>query len=120
MSDLIRIVDLEVWTRIGVLDKERAKPQLLLVSLAMVVKGVEASARGDNLALTIDYSDVAEQVKNFGTRKPRRLIETFATELADDLLAAFPMLSVRIEVKKFILTDARHVSIEIERKRRES
>jgi dihydroneopterin aldolase len=115
MFDLIRIADLEVWTRIGVPDEERAQPQRLLVTLAMSVDDVGPAARQDDVGLTINYADIAAQVKDFAAARPRRLLETFAHELADELLAAFPLRHLRLEVKKFVLPDARHVSVEIER-----
>jgi dihydroneopterin aldolase len=117
MSDLIRITDLEVWTRLGVPDEERVQPQLLLVSLAMLVEGLNLAAEEDDLALTVDYAQVAAHLKNFAATGPRRLLETFAAELAEEVLASFPVREVRVEVKKFVLPDARHVSVEIERKR---
>ncbi len=115
MSDLIRIADLEVWTRLGVPEEERAQSQRLLVTLTMSVDDIGPAARADDVRLTINYADVAAKVKNFAAARPRRLLETFAGELADELLAAFPMRHLRLEVKKFVLPDARHVSVEIER-----
>ena len=58
MSDLIRIVDLEVRTRIGVPEEERVEPQRLLVSLEMEVTGVEAAARAQGLTSLneVDYA----------------------------------------------------------------
>jgi FolB domain-containing protein len=115
MSDLIRIADLEVWTRIGVPDEERAQPQRLLVTLTLSVGDMGPAARKDDVRLTIDYADVAAKVKAFASARPRRLLEAFADELADELLGVFPMSHLRLEVKKFILSDARHVAVEIER-----
>jgi dihydroneopterin aldolase len=115
MSDLIRIADLEAWTRLGVPNEERAKPQMLLVTLTMTVDDIGPAARTDDVRLTINYADVATKVKDFAAARPRRLLETFAAELADELLAAFPIRHLRLEVKKFVLPDARHVAVEIER-----
>ena len=120
MSDLIRIADLEAWTRIGLTAEERSQPQMLLVTLAMSVDDIGLAARGDDVRLTINYADVAATVKNFASAKARRLLETFAVGLADELLAAFPIRHLRLEVKKFILPDARHVSVEIEREGKKS
>jgi dihydroneopterin aldolase len=115
MSDLIHIADLEVWTHIGVPNEERAQPQMLRVTLVISVDDIGPAARADDVELTINYADVAARVKDFATARPRRLLETFANDLADELLAAFPMQHLRLEVKKFVLPDARHVSVEIER-----
>jgi FolB domain-containing protein len=119
MSDLIRVVDLEVWTRIGVPEEERAKPQRLLLTLEMQTGDIGPAAAADDISLTIDYFRVAEHIQAFAAERPRKLLETFAEQLAAVLLDRFPIRSLRLEVKKFILPDARHISVEIERPRRE-
>jgi FolB domain-containing protein len=116
MSDLIRISDLEVDTVIGVGDVERAKPQKLLLSLDLRVKDIGPAAFTDNIHLTVDYSAVAERVKILAASRPRHLIETLAEEISADLLKSFPIVSLRLELRKFYaLPGAHHVSILIER-----
>jgi dihydroneopterin aldolase len=115
MSDLIRVVDLEVFARIGVPDDERRDPQRLLVSLEMTVDSFSHAAATDNILRTVDYFKVAQRVKNFAADKPRRLVETLAEDLANDLLHMFPMQKLSLEIKKFILSDAQYVSVKIER-----
>jgi dihydroneopterin aldolase len=115
MSDLIRIVDLEVHTRLGVPEEERAQPQRILVTLALEVNDFGAAARADDVSLTVDYAAVAAYIKRFASERPRRLIETFSNELAGELLAAFPIRRLQLQVKKFILPEARYVAVEIER-----
>jgi dihydroneopterin aldolase len=115
MSDLIRVIDLEVQARIGVSEEERAQPQRLLVSLEMSVDGFPQAAASDDLALTVDYFTVAQRVKTLAAERPRHLLETLAEEIAADLLKRFPIPKLTLEIKKFILPDARHVSVKIER-----
>jgi dihydroneopterin aldolase len=115
MSDLIRIVDLEVHAHLGVPEDERAHPQRLLVTLALEMGDFGPAARADDIALTLDYSELTEQVKRIAAAHPRQLLETFASDLADELLAAFPIHRLRLEVKKFVLPNTRYVSVEIER-----
>jgi dihydroneopterin aldolase len=116
MSDLIRIVDLEVWARIGVPDEERALPQRLLVTLEMRVDGFREAAASDDVSLTVNYADVAQYIRNFATERPRKLLETFAEDLSDGLLGAFLIKRLRLEIKKFVLPNTNHVAVEIERK----
>jgi FolB domain-containing protein len=120
MSDLIRIVDLEVWTRIGVPDEERAQPQRLLVNLEMRVAGFSKAAATDDIARTVNYFDVAQYISNFSGECPRKLLERFAEQLAEGLLNAFPIRKLRLEIKKFILPNAAHIAVEIERKAKKS
>ena len=115
MSDLIRVIDLEVYARIGVPEAERIEPQRLLISLEMSVDSIARAAATDDLAGTINYAEVAERVKQVAAQRERKLIETLAEEIAFDLLKAFPMKKISLEIKKFILPDARHVSVKIER-----
>jgi len=115
MSDLIRIVDLEVHTHIGVPEGERAQLQRLLISLDLAVDCIAKAALTDDVAKTVNYYDVAQQVKDLAAQKPRRLLETLAEELATDLLVSYPIKSLTLEIKKFILPDTRYVAVKIER-----
>jgi len=115
MSDLIRVVDLEVFARIGVPDAERHKPQRLLITLDLSTDSFSHAAGTDNLAWTINYADVVQHVKNLVARRERKLLETLAEELAHDLLKSFPIKRITLEIKKFVLPDAQYVSVKIER-----
>jgi dihydroneopterin aldolase len=115
MFDLIRIVNLEIWSVLGVSDEEREHRQRLLVSLELRIKDIGPAAYNDNVKMTVDYAAVAEQVKITAELRPRHLIETLGEEIATDLLKTFSILSVKIEIKKYVLTDADHVSLIIER-----
>lgn len=113
MSDRIRVVDLEVWTQIGVPDEERAHAQKLLVTAELIVDPFSAAAATDDIAKTVDYFAVAGRIKSLAAEKPRRLLETLAEELAADLLKSFAIKELNLEIKKFILPDARYVSVEV-------
>ena len=115
MSDLIRVIDLEVFAHLGVPDAERREAQRLLISLEMGIDTFPHAAGTDNLARTVDYYDVVQHVKRFTSERPRKLLETLAEELASDLFKAFPIKKITLEIKKFILPDARYVSVKIER-----
>jgi dihydroneopterin aldolase len=115
MSDLIRVIDLEVHTYIGVPEEERRNPQRLLVSFELSVDSFTHAASTDNIAWTIDYANVARHIQQVAARRSRKLLETLAEEIAVDLLNAFPIRKVTLEIKKFILHDAQYVSVRIER-----
>src|SRR5271156_6407341 len=76
MSDLIRVVDLEVFAHIGVPDAERREPQRLLISLEMSVDSFSHAAGTDNVAWTVNYADVVQHVKNLVAKRARKLLET--------------------------------------------
>jgi dihydroneopterin aldolase len=117
MSDLIRIVDLKVMAHIGVPDEERREPQALLVTLELAVDSIGHAGATDNVARTVNYFDVAERVKAVALERARRLIETLAEDLVFDLFQRFPLDGLTLEIKKFILPDARYVSVKVSRTR---
>ncbi len=117
MSDLIRVVDLEIWAHLGVPEEERAQPQRLLVTLEMEVDHFSRAAATDNIALSVNYFDVVERVKSVATLRPRKLLETLVEELAGELLEVFLIHRIRLEVKKFILPSTRYVAVEIVRQK---
>ena len=119
MSDLIRVVDLEVRAHIGVPEEERAQAQRLLISLKMGLDSFGPASRSDDLAATVNYFDAAERVKALAAGEPPcKLLETLAEKIATDLLAAFPIRTLTVEIKKFILPGARWVSVQITRQKK--
>ena len=112
--DLIRIADLEVFFHVGVPEDERASAQRLFLSVDMEINAGEAASK-DDLNLTIDYSAVSRRMLRFGDGRSWKLIEKLAADLAEMILAEFGPRRVRVEVKKFIIPQARFVSAEVSR-----
>jgi dihydroneopterin aldolase len=106
----ITIVDLEVNYRIGVTEEERAKPQRLLVTIDMNHDFSSASA-SDRIEKTINYFDVAQDVLKFGEGRSWKLLERLALNLADMVLTKYKPQAVLVEIKKFTIPQARHVSV---------
>ena len=115
MSDLIRIVDLEVFSHIGVPEEERREVQRLLISLEISVATFAHAAKTDELSRTINYYDVAQRLRQIAAKRPRKLLETLAEEIATEVLKNYPMQKLTLEIKKFILPDTQYVSVRIER-----
>lgn len=108
MIDCIHIEQLEIHVRVGVPDSERAQAQRLILNLTFWPK---RSGSQDDIADTVNYSEVASALKQFASQRNYRLIETLAEEAAGHLLARFPLRKVAIEVRKFVLADADYVSV---------
>ena len=106
----ISIVDLEVHCHVGVTEEERATAQRLLITVVMDFDFASAAAT-DRLTKTIDYFAVSQRLLKFGDGRNWRLIEKLCTEIADMILDDYEPLSVMVEVKKFIIPQARHVSV---------
>ncbi len=111
----ISIVDLEVFYRIGVPEAERAKPQRLLLTVEMDFD-FSATAGSDDIRGTIDYFAVSQRLLKFGEGRSWKLIEKLAADIADVVLTEFKPQSVTVEVKKYPVPEARHVSVAIVKK----
>jgi dihydroneopterin aldolase len=116
-TDTIRISDLEVFFQVGVTEQERAKPQRLLVTVEMQ-HDLSTAAGRDNLADTIDYAAVTDRILHFGNGCHWELIETLAAEIAAMILEEFSPRHVSVEVKKFVIPQAAHVSVRLTRSRK--
>ena len=115
-NDRIHIEELELSARIGVPDDERAEPQRLTVSITMWAATGFDEMQND-LKKTIDYAAVARETQQFVTTRADKLIETLADGIALHLLAAFGLQRVKIELRKFVLPDAKFVAAICERRR---
>lgn len=112
----ISIVDLEVFYQIGVTDEERAKPQRLLISVEMDVDFTTA-AMSDRLEKTINYFDVAQELLKYGNNRNWKLLEKLTSNIADFIMVRFKPDTVAVEIKKFPIPQARHVSVTVVRTR---
>jgi 7,8-dihydroneopterin aldolase/epimerase/oxygenase len=113
-SDRIHIEQLEVSTHIGVPEKERATRQRLTVSITLWPRH-NAQDLGDDIDKTVNYSAVAEATKSFVHDQSLNLIETLADRLATHLLAKFAIQKITLELRKFVLEDAKYASVTVTR-----
>lgn len=113
---VISIVDLEVFYRVGVPDAERAQPQRLLLTVRMETDFSDAT-KTDAISDTIDYFAVTQRLLKFDERREWKLIEKLAADIADLILAEFKPQAVSVEVKKFVIPRARHVSVALTKHR---
>jgi FolB domain-containing protein len=114
--DQIIIQDLEVFHHVGVPDPERAKPQRLLLTIELELD-LTPAAKADDLKKTIDYYQLSRRLLAFGEGRDWKLIETLAVDLAEMILREFKPARVAVEVKKFVLPEARWVSVRVRRPR---
>ena len=115
-EERIEIQELELLARIGVPDDERAQPQRLMISITLW-PATRFGELNDDIAQAVDYAAVCRDVKEFVRRREDRLIETLASGVADLLLQSYPLRRVRVELRKFILADTRHVAVVVLRER---
>ena len=112
--DKIIIEDLEVRYCIGVPDEERAEPQRLLLCIEMS-HDFRPAAASDDISKTINYYAVSQRLLRLGEGRSWRLLETLAEEIAQIIRTEFGAAAVQVEIKKFIIPEARWVAVRIER-----
>lgn len=112
----ISIVDLEVFYCVGLTDEERAKPQRLLITVDMNLD-FSSAALSDRLERTINYHTLAQRLLKYGDGRQWKLLEKLVTNLADMILLEFKPEDVSVEVKKFAIPQANHVSVTLTRSR---
>lgn len=117
MMQEIHINGLRLSCHVGVPDEERAHPQELSIDLVLVPAN-DWSRLNDDIENTIDYAKVAAQMETLAAERPRKLIETLAVEMADFLLANWPLQQVSVLVDKKILPQTRSVAVKIVRQAR--
>jgi 7,8-dihydroneopterin aldolase/epimerase/oxygenase len=112
--DEIVIRRLEVECHIGVPDEERAVPQKLWISVIMQPSQGFLGLQ-DKVENTVDYYEVSLRIAELAAKKPRHLIETLATDIAEMLLTSYPLKAVSVEIEKRILPNAQYVAVKIHR-----
>lgn len=97
--DKILLRGLEARARIGVTGAEREVGQNLQFDIDMYAD-LSKPGRSDSLQDTISYADAAETVVQIARKQEYRLLERLADEIANALLAGFPIEKVWVRVMK--------------------
>src|SRR5687767_7115340 len=116
--DSILLRDLRVEVLIGIHKRERYVAQTVSIDLDIGLPGTTVFA-SDKVADTIDYEQVALQIKALASSGHFRLVETLADRIAKLLTDDFKAPWVRVSVAKIgILPNAKFVGVSIERGKR--
>ena len=113
--DKVFINGLSIQTTIGFFAWEKQIKQTLVFDLAMAWD-IKPAAANDELALTLDYADISQEIERFANNNPVDLLETLAERLASHLMAKYhiPWLSLKIH-KPNAVHNAISVGVAIER-----
>ena len=114
--DTIEIRRLRVSTLIGVPEEERAISQIVLVTVKMT-PSQNFDGLADEISRTVDYYQISLEIETLAAARPRRLIETLATDIASHLLGNHPLARVAITIEKHILPNTECVAVHLERSR---
>ena len=95
----IRIEALRVEAILGLLDHERRRRQAIVVGIE-VDCDTAACARTDDLALALDYRELAGLATDLARAGRFRLLETYVERLADAILATGRVTRVEVRATK--------------------
>lgn len=98
-SDRITVRGMLFLARHGVTLEERMEPQPFEVDVELQ-RDLTAAARSDELADTIDYSEIFSLVARIVEGESFRLIEALAGAIADAVLLATDASAVEVRVRK--------------------
>ena len=115
--DTIFLHGLKAKTLIGVYEWERQQPQILLLDLDIGTDFLQA-AQSDDVADTIHYAQVAEEIISALAEQSFLLLEALAEYVAQFILTRYQALSVKVKVvKPGILASVAQVGVMIVRQR---
>lgn len=113
--DKVFIQGLSIQTTIGFYAWEKEIKQTLVIDLTMGWDTANA-AKNDELAKTLDYAHISEEIAQFANENPVDLIETLAERLAQFLITTYQIPWLRLKIgKPGAVHNAQTVGVEIER-----
>jgi FolB domain-containing protein len=118
LMESIFIRDLRAVCIIGINPRERIDPQEIVINIRMDAV-LQGACTSDDIADTIDYKGLKDQLLIFCNQSSYFLIERLADEIAQRVLAYSPKVC-HVEVcvdKPGALTGARSVAVQVERSR---
>jgi FolB domain-containing protein len=115
--DVIFIKDLTARGIIGVSEREREKPQEIVINLSLYVDTARAG-ESDDIHDTVNYRTVSKRVIAHAESANRHIVEALAADIARICLEEKEVQKVRVRVEKpGAVRFSRSVGVEIERER---
>ena len=99
MSDRIIVRGLRVSAHVGVGDEERSRPQILLVGVE-AWRSLSRAAQSDEVADTIDYGVLVQDLTGLVGGTEARLLERIAGLVSDHVLSLPEVSRVVVEIAK--------------------
>jgi len=116
--DTIFVEGLVVEAILGIFPEERVKPQPVVFDIAFLVD-TSAAAQSEDIAHTVSYATVAEEVSALTVDGRYQLVETLAQAVVDLLMGKFAVPWVRVKITKpNAVANAAGVGIVMERGQR--
>src|SRR5216117_3051709 len=110
---ILELEGLAIFGRHGVLEEERRDGQPFLYDVRLDVGDAGAS---DRIEEAVDYREVAACVREVSEGRAYHLLEALAAAVADALLERFPVVAVRVRVRKpDVRLPVEHAAVSVER-----
>ena len=93
----VELRGLEIFGRHGVTEDERAAGQTFLYDVRLELSD---GALSDRIEDAVDYEQVAACVRAVSDERQFALLEALAAAVADEIVAHFPVVRVRVRVRK--------------------
>tara|TARA_Y100001970_G_scaffold294041_1_gene446184 strand:+ start:18935 stop:19303 length:369 start_codon:yes stop_codon:yes gene_type:complete len=95
----LKIENIQVWARVGVLEKERTFGQLFSIDV-FLWSDFEKCITSDNVNLTIDYSVLIKDIKNHAKIFSCQTIEKYSEVIMDLIIKKFNPHRLKISLTK--------------------
>ncbi len=117
--DKIFIKNLIARGVIGVTERERRRPQNIVINVTLFTD-TRRAGKSDSIRTTVDYSTVAKKLIAHAESVGRQTVEALASDLAEICLAEHKVAKVIVRVEKpGAVRFSESVGVEIERSRDE-
>ena len=111
--DRIIIRDLRANALVGTLEREQLYRQEIAATLTLELD-LAPAGKSDDLAKSVDYSEIARRAKEIMETKHFRLLEALGSALGEMMLEYSPVLRASVRLEKPRALDFAHVAIEME------
>jgi 7,8-dihydroneopterin aldolase/epimerase/oxygenase len=112
VPECIIIRSLELQCHIGVPPEERSQKQTLLLDLELQPL-CDFVRMEDEIERTVDYAKLANELVDLAASRPRKLIETLASDLAMWTFRHHPVVALTLRIRKFILPNTEFVGVRL-------
>ena len=115
MTNHIFLHGINLKTKIGISDAERAISQILIIDVDIELSK-NSIFENDNLNDTIDYAEIEQLIKNIGDLHHYKLLESLGEEITTEIKKKFNVKKILLKInKKKILPDTDFVGVILER-----
>ena len=100
METFLKIENIKLWARVGVLNEERESGQLFILDIYLWTD-FEKCTLNDDIKKTVDYAKLVQILKDQSKKIHCFTIEKFSTEILEIINQEFKLSKVKIILTKF-------------------